>query len=108
MHGPEAARIKSEIEIWASSLPTDMDWPELPSEIKDRDADVWEALIAVADLAGGNWPDRVRKAAVMLVMAGKEAEPSLGVKLLADLQQVFDDKETMRTADVLEALRAME
>jgi hypothetical protein len=32
-------------------LPPEITWPELPPAIQDRDADVWEALIAVADLA---------------------------------------------------------
>jgi hypothetical protein len=58
-------------------------------EIQDRDADVWEALIAVADLAGGTWPARARAAAVALVAEAKDTEPSLGVRLLADLRTVF-------------------
>ena len=28
----------------------------MPAGIEDRNADVWEALLAVADLAGGDWP----------------------------------------------------
>ena len=35
-----------------------------PSE--DRAADTWEPLIAVADLADGDWPARARKAAIVL------------------------------------------
>ena len=29
-------------------------WPEMPAGVEDRDADVWEALLAVADAAGGD------------------------------------------------------
>ncbi len=29
-------------------------WPELPEGIEDRNADVWEPLLAVADAAGGD------------------------------------------------------
>ncbi len=36
-------------------------WPEMPNGIDDRDADIWEALIAVADLAGGQWPEEARR-----------------------------------------------
>ena len=40
--------------------------PGAPEGIEDRDADVWEPLLAVAELAGGHWPERARVAAVPL------------------------------------------
>jgi hypothetical protein len=76
----------------------------MPSEVVDRDADVWEALIAVADAAGGQWPARARAAAVALVVASKEGEPSLGVRLLADLRTVFGEQEQATTKAILAAL----
>ena len=49
----------------------------MPDGIEDRDADVWEPLLAVADAAGGTWPSRARVAAVALVADSKagHAEP---------------------------------
>ena len=38
--------------------------PDLPADLNDRAQDVWEPLMAIADLAGGSWPQRVRCAAV--------------------------------------------
>ena len=35
-------------------------------EFEDRNADVWEALFAIADAAGGDWPKKAREAAVAL------------------------------------------
>jgi Protein of unknown function (DUF3631) len=29
-------------------------WPEMPTAVEDRAADVWEPLISVADLAGSH------------------------------------------------------
>lgn len=60
--------------------------------VEDRAADVWEPLIAVADMAGGNWPTLARAAAVAMVSAAEEAEESssLNVRLLADIRSVFD------------------
>ena len=52
-------------------------WPEMPDGVEDRDADVWEALLAVANAAGGEWPARARVAAVALVAESKESTPSL-------------------------------
>jgi hypothetical protein len=40
--------------------------PEMPSGMGDRAADAWEPLFAIADLAGGDWPRRSRKAALAL------------------------------------------
>jgi len=64
--------------------------PEMPAGIEDQDADVWESLLAVADAAGEDWAQRAREAASLLVGAAKEAEPSLGIRLLADLKTIFD------------------
>ena len=63
--------------------------PEMPLE--DRAADTWEPLIAVADLAGGQWPARARDAAVALVAeyAAGDADMSDRVRLLADVAEVF-------------------
>ena len=52
-------------------------WPEMPPEIQDRDADVWEPLLAVADLAGGDSAENAdREAAVALVADSKDGEPT--------------------------------
>jgi hypothetical protein len=80
------------------------DCPTLPDGVEGRDADVWEPLIAVADIAGGTWPERARAAAMALVAQSKESTPSLGIRLLADLREVFGELSAMRSADILAAL----
>jgi hypothetical protein len=107
IHAVQGQAIRRLIEIWARGQSNEIEWPELPPGVEDRDADVWEALIVVANMAGGDWPDRGRAAAVALVAASKEAEPSLGVRLLSDLRIVFGNAEQMTTATILSALREM-
>ena len=53
--------------------------------VEDRAADTWEPLIAVADAAGGHWPDTARTA-VLTMTGGNEspAQVSLKVRLLMD------------------------
>jgi hypothetical protein len=80
LHETEGFRIRTLIEQWASSA--EVNWPELPNEIQDRDADIWESLIGIADAVGGDWPTRARAAAVSLVTEAKEYEPSLDIRLL--------------------------
>ena len=78
--------------------------PAMPAGLVDRPADVWEALLIVADLAGGHWPARARAAALELNAARVEADPSLGVALLRDLRVVFEGTEQLPTEEVLKRL----
>jgi hypothetical protein len=106
LHETEGFRIRTLIEQWASSA--EINWPELPNEIQDRDADIWESLIGISDAIGGDWPTRARAAAVSLVMEAKEREPSLGIRLLADLRTVFGDSDAMSSKSILLALQGLE
>jgi len=104
----KANRLRDQLAEWASDVVTDVTgaWPDMPDGVVDRDADVWEALFAVADAAGGDWPDRARVTAVTLVTA-KSADGragSLGVRLLADLRDLF----TKRAADKLSTTTILE
>src|SRR5262249_44881102 len=38
----------------------------LPTALDDRAVDGWEPLLAIAEAAGGAWPDRARRAAALL------------------------------------------
>jgi hypothetical protein len=94
INGPEAELLRERLSQWASSVADSLAagtfWPDMPHGVCDRDADVWEALLAVADLAGGRWPTDARAAAVALVNASRNRRPSLGVLLLADIRTVFN------------------
>ncbi|MFL5236329.1 MAG: DUF3631 domain-containing protein, partial [Rhizomicrobium sp.] len=110
IHSREATAVRMAIEAWAGGQPTEIaHWPEMPASVEDRDADVWEPLIAVADLVGGEWPNRAREAAVALVADSKESEPSLGIRLLADIKGIFipdgaPDVEAMASKMLLQRL----
>jgi hypothetical protein len=62
--------------------------PSLPEALADRAAEVWEPLLAIADLAGGEWPARARKAALELHQ-GRTDTDSAGVALLRAIRDVF-------------------
>ena len=64
-----------------------------PPVSQDRAADVWEPLLAVAELVGGHWQTTARVAAVTVVTEAKTAAPSIGVLLLRDLRTVFNQLE---------------
>ena len=82
---------------------------DVPDELPDRAADAWEPLLAIADAAGGTWPARARKAALIL-HADHADDDSLGLRMLADTRLVFDRIEADRLATItlIEALKADE
>lgn len=73
--------------------------PEFPDALSDRDQDNWEPLFAVADLAGGNWPEVARRAALKLCSNGAVAQSS-GAELLADIRDVFETRKMRRISSV--------
>ena len=40
--------------------------PAIPENLNDREQDNWEPLLAIAEAAGGHWPETARRAAVEL------------------------------------------
>ena len=62
----------------------------MPLAVTDRDADVWESLIIIADQVGGHWPESARVAAVTAVTDSQSRKESLGVTLLRDLRDIFN------------------
>lgn len=106
VHELEGYALRDHIAAWATVVLPSMTkaWPAMPPSITDRDADLWEALLAIADAAGGDWPTRARVAAVALVADSKGSTPSLGVRLLADLKEVFGEREAMGTEEIIKSL----
>jgi hypothetical protein len=109
---PEAQRLHTRLAKWSSAAKdvlVDDFWPEMPNGVDDRDADVWEALVAVADLAGDKWAKIARVSAVTLVAAAKKRPPTIGVLLLRDIKKVFDgsDDDKLPTEDILKGLASV-
>jgi putative DNA primase/helicase len=79
--------------------------PQIPDALDDRAADNWRPLLAIADLAGDDWPRRAREAACLLSGEGHDT-PSIGVELLADIQRAFGDALALRSVDLVAKLNA--
>ena len=85
--------------------------PDVGARI-NRLADIWRPLFAVADAAGGEWPEKARAAAdALTAAAGTFADGvTLGTMLLADVRAVFEAKgnpERIRSGELDDALRAL-
>jgi len=107
-----AAPLHERAEAWAASVGQTLHHaePEPPRELGDRAQDTAEPLLAIADLAGGDWPERARAALVALHGERPMEAGSPGVRLLADVRTVFDGRNVDRlaTADLLEGLHGLE
>jgi hypothetical protein len=98
-------RVFTLCEGWAgrAGKPLKVALPDLP--VINRDADVWEPLVAIADLAGEEWADRSRRACEALTA---QKEPSIGAALLTDLRMVFEAEEkALPTAELLARLQGL-
>ena len=81
--------------------------PSRAMPLEDRAADTWEPLIAVADLAGGHWPELARHAAVALTADHDQAASvSDRIRLLADCRAAFGDAEALPTTTLITRLRS--
>ncbi len=108
---PRAELVFNNLETWADHEPTIEALaearPDLPENLGDRSCDVWEPLLAIADAAGGEWPQRARQAAASL-SAPTDADDTLGVRLLADIRSALDDVDELTTQDLLTVLNALD
>lgn len=99
------ARAEAEPIVLDRDVPLDADVP-VPDVLPDRAADSWEVLLSIADAAGGSWPVMGRLAAVAL--SGEDEAPiSLGMRLLADVRDVFGEVDHLTTPAMLEGLHRM-
>jgi len=81
--------------------------PALPDELDDRAQDVWEPLLAVADLT--SW-ERARAAALAISSGEEREDDSVTAQLIRDVFGIFSASEDARiqTSDLLTALYAIE
>jgi len=101
----EFAVLRQKAARWAADnfgKLTDPD-PQIPDALNDRAADNWRPLLAIADLAGGDWPKKAQDAA--LVLSGEEVS-TFNVDLLADIRAAFGEAEIITSADLVAALVA--
>jgi len=109
---PEAAQLQAMLAVWAQA---NLDRlrearPAIPSELSDRQSDVCEPFLAIADAARGDWPQVARRALVELCVGAQADDDSDGTRLLHDVQSIFRDRELdeMASGQLCEALAQIE
>jgi len=85
--------------------------PQMPSGLNDRAEDNLRILFGIAELAGGDWPDRLREAALDLYANLPDAAEHGAIQLLYDMQAIFIEEGNparLTTAMLAEKLVALE
>jgi hypothetical protein len=84
---------------------------QFPPELSSRQQDCAEPLLHLADLIGGDWPQRARCALVNAFTAVMFEDPGASLQLLSDLRDAFlhhDDQGWLSTATILDHLHNLE
>jgi hypothetical protein len=83
--------LRDRLDAWLVPLLDRAAQAEPAMPVEDRAADTWEPLVAVADLAGGDWPRRARAAcrAMTATEEGRDQDTGLTTRVLADIRAVF-------------------
>lgn len=109
---PEAASLRTRLEVWCDLIANNLQEarPTLPDALSDRAQDGVEPLLAIAEAAGKGWPEIARSAVVELCTDSQSADDSIGVRLLTDIRQIFEARETDKifSAALVDALAAIE
>lgn len=105
--GPALRKLANDLTGWLRGNLLDLEKAEPVMPLEDRAADTWEPLIAVADLAGADWPARGRRAAQALTAAREgDTEFSDRLRVLIDCRTAFGDLDAIPTAVLLDRLKA--
>jgi hypothetical protein len=104
---PELADLRRQAQRWTADNVGALEIvvPEMPAGFDSRIGDNWRLMTAIADRAGGDWPEQARHAATVIAKVSA-SDQSIRVQLLADIRQVFADKATDRlpTIELVAAL----
>lgn len=108
----EAEPLRDRLSEWVENVANDLAYarPKMPEGVEDRPAEVWEALLAVADAAGGDWPKKARAACRFFVLNADPGEVSRGIRLLRDIKALFDSRKVdqLPSQSIVSALKADE
>jgi hypothetical protein len=99
---PIADRLRERMAKWAKENAEALcgAMPIVPVELNDRQQDVCEPLVAIADRVGSVWPSRIRSALIDLCHEGRSEDGAHSVMLLGDIRSVFEKRQTDRIPSV--------
>jgi hypothetical protein len=108
----EARTLRQRWQAWARTIESEEAFYVadhlIPIELDGRAADIWEPLLAIADMAGGSWPTETRAGAIRLSSSRDVEDETAGIHLLSDIHEAFADDEKLSTKELLSRLTTKE
>ena len=108
---PQVAPLQKMLATWATAerlRHLEDAFPSQPASLSDRQQDVSEPLLAIAEYAGNDWGKRARNALVELFRHEVAADDSLGVRLLRDIKIILGDADRISSMDLCRELNEKE
>jgi hypothetical protein len=90
------------LEAWSKDVDLRASQPQMPDFMSDRQEDIWEPLLAIADAIGGDVPRLAREAA--RVLCNNVDELGYGATQLAAIKKVVGDRDRISSADLINGL----
>ena len=101
-----AKPIHDALEVWSKdgdlSKGLRTSQPEMPEFMSDRQEDIWEPLLAIADSIGGSVPELARNAA--RAICGNDDDLGYSATQLAAIRKVVGDRDQITSADLINGL----
>ncbi len=101
---PDLAECGQKLARWASD-PVDLPDVDLPPTLSNRIGDNWRPLLAIADIAGGDWPARAMEAAIAAAQQQEQGQISM---LLEDIQQAFGERDQILSQELVDGLLGLD
>jgi putative DNA primase/helicase len=80
--------------------------PTIPEQLFNRVEDNWRPLLAIADVIGGPWPERLRAIAVKIAELEADEDPSQGTQLLHDIREILGNRAWITSSALIAQLNA--
>jgi hypothetical protein len=105
---PGLREIRQQLLRWASDNASALQNanPALPNGFGNRVAANWHPLLAIAEAAGGEWPEKASKAAITVAKAKSTLDASMGIRLLADIRTEFGEEQALFSSRLISKLTA--
>jgi hypothetical protein len=93
LHAAGAEAIREAFASWGeiNAAAVAEAWPEIPDGLANRDEEIAAPLLAIGEVIGGEFPDRIRDAVCASMLGRTDAEPTVtpAERLLADISAVW-------------------
>jgi len=116
-HLPEGQQIGAKLSAWCTANAEEASKVDVwcTTTVTQRVIDIWEPLLAIAELAGSNWLEWAKSALAELSTGSRAEHDSIGVKLLKDIRTVYEartsaepDNKGVASSDLAKTLAEME